>query len=88
MNDGHILVIIIAAFIVVQTIAVGIFKYLRALADLKTMEAADVVRKARSRRTRQVVADARRRAAPARAELHRSPIARDVGCEMRDGFAR
>ena len=42
MNDGHILVIIIAAFIVVQTIAVGIFKYLRALADLKTMEAAAI----------------------------------------------
>lgn len=42
MNDGHILVIIIAAFIVVQTIAVGIFKYLRSLADLKTMEAAAI----------------------------------------------
>ena len=42
MNDGHILVIIIAAFIVVQTIAVGIYKYLRALADIKTMEAAAI----------------------------------------------
>ena len=49
MNDGHILVIIIAAFIVVQTIAVGIFKYLRALADLKTMEAAAIDAASRSR---------------------------------------
>jgi len=39
MNDGHILVIIIASFIVVQTIAIGVYKYLRALADIKTMEA-------------------------------------------------
>jgi len=39
MNDGHVLVIIIAAFVVVQTIAVGVYKYLRALADVKTMEA-------------------------------------------------
>ena len=49
MNDGHILVIIIAAFIVVQTIAVGIFKYLRALADLKTMEAGAIDATSRSR---------------------------------------
>jgi uncharacterized protein YpmB len=39
MNDGHVLVIIIAAFVVVQTIAVGVYMYLRALADVKTMEA-------------------------------------------------
>lgn len=31
--------IIIAAFVVVQTIAVGIYKYLVALADLKSAEA-------------------------------------------------
>lgn len=48
MNDGHILVIIIAAFIVVQTIAVGIYKYLRALADVKTMEAAAIDAASRS----------------------------------------
>jgi hypothetical protein len=42
MNDGHILVIIIEAFVVVQTIAVGVYKYLRSLADLKMMEAASI----------------------------------------------
>jgi hypothetical protein len=42
MNDGHVLVIILASFIVVQTIAVGVYKYFRALADVKTMEAAAI----------------------------------------------
>jgi uncharacterized PurR-regulated membrane protein YhhQ (DUF165 family) len=42
MNDGHILVIILAAFVVAQTVAIGVFKYLRALADVKTMEAAAI----------------------------------------------
>ena len=51
MNDGHILVIIIAAFIVVQTIAVGIYKYLRALADVKTMEAAAIDAASRNQTT-------------------------------------
>jgi len=42
MNDGHVLVSILAAFVVVQTIAIGVYKYLRALADVKTMEAAAI----------------------------------------------
>jgi hypothetical protein len=49
MNDGHILVIIIAAFVVVQTIAVGVYKYLRSLADLKMMEAATIDETLRAR---------------------------------------
>jgi len=53
VNDGHILVIIIAAFIVVQTIAIGVYKYLRSLADIKTMEAAaiDTASKAKAARS-------------------------------------
>lgn len=39
MNDGHILVTILAAFIVMQTIAIGLYRYLRAVADRKTVEA-------------------------------------------------
>lgn len=42
MNDGHILVIILAAFVAVQTVALGVYKYLRALADVKTFEAAAI----------------------------------------------
>lgn len=49
MNDGHILVIIIAVFVVVQTIAVGVYKYLRSLADIKTMEAAAIDAQTRDR---------------------------------------
>ena len=42
VNDGHVLVIILASFVVVQTMATGVYKYLRALADVKTMEAAAI----------------------------------------------
>lgn len=38
MNDGHILVVILAAFVAVQTVALGVYRYLRALADKKTFE--------------------------------------------------
>jgi len=48
MNDGHVLVIIIAAFVVVQTVAVGIYKYFQALADLKSAEACVLVEAAKN----------------------------------------
>lgn len=39
MNDGHVLVSIIAAFIVAETIAFGVYQYLRAAARVKASEA-------------------------------------------------
>jgi len=38
MNDGHILIIILSAFTVAQTLAVGIYRYLRAAAQAKATE--------------------------------------------------
>lgn len=55
---------------------------------IDTIHFANAVREARSRGTRQIVANVWWRPAPTRADLHRSPIARGVGCETRSGLAR